>query len=77
MDWFIYDSDVFHERVNCHIIDNPILDAIIYIINNSMKKIDLLKECVKVLKPAHQVLPLTGYIFEVINSTSATQANKI
>ena len=27
--------------------------------------------------PAHQVLPLTAYIFEVNNSTSATQANKI
>ena len=77
MDWFIYDSDVLHERVDRHIIDNPILDAIIYITNNSMKKIDWLKECVEVLKPAHQVFSLTGCIFEVSNSTSATQANKI
>ena len=27
--------------------------------------------------PAHEVLPLTGYIFEASYSTSATQANKI
>ena len=27
--------------------------------------------------PAHQVLPLTAYIFEASYSTSATQANKI
>ena len=27
--------------------------------------------------PAHQVLPLTVYIFEASYSTSATQANKI
>ena len=43
MDWFIYDSDVLHERVNRHLIDNPILDAIIYITNNSMKKNRLIK----------------------------------
>ena len=27
--------------------------------------------------PAHEILPLTGYIFEASYSTSATQANKI
>ena len=27
--------------------------------------------------PAHQVLPLTGYIFEASYSTSATRVNKI
>ena len=35
------------------------------------------QECVKVPMPAHQVLPLTAYIFEASYSTSATQANKI
>ena len=30
---------------------------------------------VKVQMPTHQVLPLTGYIFEVSYSTSATRAN--
>ena len=34
-------------------------------------------ECVKVPMPAHQVLPLTGNIFEASYGTSATQANKI
>ena len=34
-------------------------------------------ECVKVPMPAHQVLPLTVYIFEASYSTSATQAYKI
>ena len=34
-------------------------------------------ECVKVPMPAHQVLPLTAYIFEASYSTSATQASKI
>ena len=34
-------------------------------------------ECVKVPTPAHQVLPLTGYILEASYSTSATQTNKI
>ena len=34
-------------------------------------------ECVKVPMPAHEVLPLTGYIFEASCSTAATQANKI
>ena len=34
-------------------------------------------ECVKVPMPAHQILPLTAYIFEASYSTSATQANKI
>ena len=33
-------------------------------------------ERVKVPMPAHQVLPLTGYIFEAIYSTSVTQASK-
>ena len=32
---------------------------------------------VKVPMPAHQVLPLTAYIFEASYSKSATQANKI
>ena len=35
------------------------------------------QEGVKVPMPAHQVLPLTAYIFEASYSTSATQANKI
>ena len=35
------------------------------------------QEFVKVPMPAHQVLPLTAYIFEASYSTSATQANKI
>ena len=35
------------------------------------------EECVKVPKPAHQVLPLTTYIFDVIYSTPATRVNKI
>ena len=34
-------------------------------------------ECVKVPMSAHQVLPLTAYIFEATYSTAATQANKI
>ena len=34
-------------------------------------------ECVKVPMPAHEVLPLMGYIFEASYSTSAMQANKI
>ena len=34
-------------------------------------------ECVKVPMPAHQVLPLTAYIFEASYSMSATQASKI
>ena len=34
-------------------------------------------ECVKLPKLAHQVLPLTGYIFKASYSTSASQANKI
>ena len=34
-------------------------------------------KCVKVTTPAHQVLPLTRYIFEASYSTSATQANEI
>ena len=42
------------------------------------KKIDeALLECVKVPMPAHQVLPLTAYIFEASYSTSVTQVNKI
>ena len=32
---------------------------------------------VKRLMRAHEILPLTGYIFETSYSTSATQANKI
>ena len=36
-----------------------------------------LLECVKVLMPAHQVLPLTGYIFEASYITSSMQAKKI
>ena len=34
-------------------------------------------ECVKVPMSAHQVLPLTGHIFEVNYSPSATWVNKI
>ena len=34
-------------------------------------------ECVKLPVLVHQVLSLTGYIFEASYSTSATQANKI
>ena len=33
--------------------------------------------CVKAPMPAHQVLPLTAYIFEASHNTAATQANKI
>ena len=36
-----------------------------------------LLECVKVLMPAHQVLPLTGNIFEASYITSSMQAKKI
>ena len=35
------------------------------------------KECVKMPMPAHQVLPLTGHIFEESVSTSVTGLNKI
>ena len=34
-------------------------------------------ECVKVPMPAHQVLPLMGYIFEASYSTSATGVNRM
>ena len=34
-------------------------------------------ECVKVPMPAHQIFPLTVYIFEASYRMSATQANKI
>ena len=39
--------------------------------------IECVNECVKVPIPAHQVLPLTVYIFEASYSTSATHVNKI
>ena len=32
---------------------------------------------IKVPMPAHQILPLTGYVFEASYSTLATHANKI
>ena len=34
-------------------------------------------DCVKVPMAAHQVLPLTEYLFEVSNSTPATGVNRI
>ena len=46
-------------------------------ITDNKVKILAYYECVKVPMPAHQVLPLTAYIFEASYSTSATQANKI
>ena len=56
---------LFHEL--CFMkIDSDLSLAICYLL-----------ECVKVPMPAHQVLPLTAYIFEASYSTSATQANKI
>ena len=43
----------------------------------TFKKIPCSMECVKVSMPAHQVLPLTAYIFKASYNTVATQANTI
>ena len=45
--------------------------------NWNIQQVKKQKECVQVRMPAHQVLPLMGYIFEASYSMSATRANKI